>query len=69
MATYTITINERTEIGKSLLVLIKSMGSAVSLTPTKKIQKNGLDEALEDIKLGRLHSAKNANDLIEQCLK
>ena len=30
-------------------------------------KKTGLDEALEDVKRGRVHSAKNAKDLISQC--
>lgn len=32
-------------------------------------KKTGLDEALDDVKKGRVHTAKNANDLISQCSK
>jgi hypothetical protein len=31
--------------------------------------KQGLDEAMEDVKNNRVHHAKNAKDLISQCLK
>ncbi len=30
-------------------------------------KKTGLDEAIEDVKSGRIYSAKNAKDLITQC--
>lgn len=42
MATYTITVNERTDTGKALLALIKSLG--VLITPTR--QKTTTSESL-----------------------
>lgn len=30
-------------------------------------KRTGLDEAIDDVKKGRIHSAKNAKDLIRQC--
>lgn len=63
MATYTITINERTLGGKGVLSLLQSLKDIVSIKP------NGLDESLIDIKEGRVHYAKNAKDLISQCSK
>ena len=63
MATYIITINERTAVGKSVLTLLKSLKDVVAIQP------NGLDESLLDIKEGRIHYAKDAKDLISQCSK
>lgn len=31
-------------------------------------KKSGLEEALEDVRKGRVHHAKDAHDLIKQCL-
>jgi len=63
MATYTITINERTNAGKGVLSLLQSLKDIVTIKP------NGLDESLLDIKEGRVHYAKDAKDLIHQCSK
>jgi hypothetical protein len=61
MATYTITINERTIAGKGVLSLLQSLKDVVTIKP------NGMYESLMDIKEGRVHYAKNAKDLIHQC--
>jgi len=63
MAKYVITINERTTLGKSVLTLFKSLKDVVILKP------NGLDESLLDVEEGRVHYAKDATDLINQCSK
>ena len=31
-------------------------------------KKNGIEEALDDVKAGRVYHAENAHDLIEKCL-
>jgi hypothetical protein len=48
MATYTITVNERTDTGKALLALIKSMG--VLITPTRQNSAKGDSLTLEAIR-------------------
>ena len=63
MATYIITINERTSVGKGVLTLLKSLKGVVTIKP------NGIDESLLDIKEGRIHYAKDTKDLISQCSK
>jgi len=63
MATYTITINERTLAGKGVLALLQSLKEVVTIKP------NGLDESLSDINEGRIHYAKDAKDLISKCYK
>jgi hypothetical protein len=63
MATYTITINERTAAGKGVLALLQSLKDVVTIKP------NSMDESLLDIKAGKVHYAKDAKDLISQCSK
>lgn len=63
MATYIITINERTLAGKGVMALLQSLKEVVT------IKQNGLDESLTEIKEGKVHYAKNAKDLISQCSK
>ncbi len=67
MTTYTITINEHTNSGKKLMEYLKSIeGIKVEKAKTKNL---ALDEAIDDIKNGRIYKAKNADDLIKSCLK
>jgi len=61
MATYTITINERTEAGKGVLTLLQSLKGIVTIKP------NGLDESLMEVNEGKVYYAKDAKDLIDQC--
>lgn len=63
MATYIITINERTKVGKGVLALLQSLKGVVNIKP------NALDESLLDSKEGRVHYAKDAKHLISQCSK
>jgi hypothetical protein len=66
MATYNITINERTRSGKKLVDLLKSLNEVVSFS---KISKNSaVDEALNDVENGRIYKATDAQDLINKCL-
>lgn len=66
MATYTITINEKTKAGKKLVALLESLNEVISISKIRK--SKGLDEALEDVKHGRVFEAENAKDLINKCL-
>jgi hypothetical protein len=42
--------------------------SAQPLVMPMPTRKSGIDEANEDIKAGRVYTAKNGEDLIRQCL-
>lgn len=64
MATYTIHINERTKTGKNLIEFLKSLKGIVSISSA-----SGLEESLHDLRTGKVHNAKNANDLVDECLK
>jgi hypothetical protein len=63
MATYTVTINEKTLTGKSVLNLLQSLKDVVTIKP------NSIEESLLEVKEGKVHYAKNAKDLIQQCSK
>jgi hypothetical protein len=64
MSTITLKYNNRNRIAKKTLDYILSLGIfevSTSISP--------LDESEKDIRAGRVYSAKNADDLIMQCLK
>ena len=67
MATYTITINERTNAGRQLLSYLLGLGLIKDRVTTKK--KTGLEEAEEDIKAGRVYTATSASDLFNQLMQ
>jgi len=66
MATYTITISDRSKKGKSLIDFLKTL-EGVEIRKEKS--NNALSEAFEDIKEGRVYKAIDATDLINSCLK
>lgn len=63
MATYTLEINERTKIGKSIVNLIKSLGSNVA--SIKPIKPSGIEQGLADIEAGRVEHVDNVKDLFK----
>jgi len=65
MATLTINYDARNKNIKTLLKVIMNLGA----TPVNTTRKTGMDEALEDIKNGRIYAAKDAKSLINQCLQ
>jgi len=67
MATYTITINVRTNSGKKLMDYLKSIDGVE--VKRAKTSNSALDEAIDDIKNGRVYKAKNADELVNSCLR
>lgn len=67
MATYTVTINERTNAGRQLLNYLLGLGLIKERVSVKK--KTGFEEAEEDIKAGRVYTASSAADLFNQLMK
>ena len=61
MATITLRYDARNTIAKKTIDYILSLGVFEKRTE--------LDEAIEDAKMGRIHRAKNAKDLINQCTR
>jgi len=59
MTSYILTINEENSIAKSLLKVLKSL-SYVTVIPQKKEKKiTAYDQAIEDVKMGRVTAYKN----------
>ena len=67
MATYTVTINERTNAGRQLLNYLLGLGLIKDRVSVRK--KTGLEEAEEDIRAGRVYTANSAADLFNQLMK
>lgn len=67
MATYTVTINERTNAGRQLLNYLVDLGLIKDRVATRK--KTGFEEAEEDIREGRVYTASSASDLFNQLMK
>lgn len=67
MATYTVTINERTNAGRQLLNYLLGLGLIKDKVTTRK--KTGFEEAEEDIREGRVYTASSASDLFNQLMK
>lgn len=56
---------------KSILPHLKKILNAidgVSIAKPSKTKKCGLDEALDDVKAGRVHHADNVDDMFKQVL-
>ncbi len=68
MATYTIKINERTKEGKRLAAML-GKSKAVTMFTHRRRTYAGLEEALKDVREGRVFEVKDADDLIRQCLE
>jgi len=64
MATYTIHINERTKTGRNLIECLKSLKDIVTISSA-----SGIEESLHDLRTGKVHKAKDANNLLKECLK
>jgi len=59
MSSYILEVNERKVSGKHLIAYLKSLSSLdVYLKPQTK-EMSGLDEAIEDLKMGRVTKHKN----------
>ena len=67
MATYTVTINERTNAGRQLLNYLLGLGLVKDKVMPRK--KTGFEEAEADIEAGRVYTAKSASDLFNQLMQ
>jgi len=65
MATITLKYDTHNKNISVLLGVIMDLGAV----RVNKPRKTGLDEALEDVKKGRVYTAKNSKNLIATCLQ
>jgi hypothetical protein len=54
---------------KKLLELFITLGGKVTKQNSTKSKKGSLDEAIAEYRSGKTYKAKDAHDLIEQCLQ
>ena len=66
MATYAVNINERTQAGKSLFIYLNSLG--VITERLKHPHRPGIDEALDDVRAGRVYHADSVDAMFKQIL-
>ena len=69
MATATIEYDGRSTAMKKLIELFITLGGKVTEQNLSKPKKVSLDEAIAEYRSGKTYKAKDAHDLIEQCLK
>ena len=63
MATYTITINERTTSGKALIAYLQALGVLLrKVTPEKK---SSLERSQEDIREGRIEKFASSEEMFQ----
>ncbi len=65
----TTTLTTSITIPKVDLSLLKDLAKKFGWTINPSTKASGLDEALNDIKVGNVYHASNAQDLIRQCLE
>ena len=63
MATYTITLNERTSSGKALLAYLKALGVLINKVPTKS--KSSYLRSQEDKRAGRVETFSSPQEMFE----
>ena len=59
MSSYILEVNERKVSGKHLIAYLKSLSSLDVYLKPQIEEMSGLDEAIEDIKMGRVTKHKN----------
>jgi len=64
MATVTINYDAHNTNITALLGVIMNLGA----THVNSTYQTGIEEALEDVRNGRIYTAKDAKNLIQQCL-
>lgn len=64
LKTFEISIPEK--YASAIRSLVKSMGGSIKI---RKEKKCGLDEALEDVKAGRVHSYSSVDEMWEALMK
>ena len=65
MSTITINYDARNKNITALLNVVMNLGAV----PVDTSKKTGIEEALQDVKKGRIYAAKDAKSLIKQCLQ
>ena len=65
MATYTLTINERSTQGKALLAYLEALKLDVKRVRKANRKKGSFEQSLDDIRYGRVTSYDSVDDLFK----
>jgi hypothetical protein len=63
MATYSMTINERTNAGKALLAYLEMLQVNLQRLPAVRFRKSSYERSMDDIKNGRIETFASADEM------
>ena len=63
MATYSMTINERSNDGQALLAYLSALKIDLQRMPTIRLRKGSYERSMEDIKHGRIEKFASADEM------
>ena len=63
MATYALTINERSNSGKALLEYLEALKLDLQLIPKVRVRKSSYERSMDDIKHGRIETFDSADEM------
>ena len=63
MATYSMTINERSTQGQALLAYLQALKIDLQRLPTISLRKSSYERSMEDIKHGRVEKFASADEM------
>ncbi len=63
MATYALTINERSTSGRALLEYLEALKLDLQLLPKVRMRKSSYERSMDDIKHGRIEKFASADDM------
>ena len=65
MATYALTINERSMNGKALLEYLEALKLDIQLLPKVRLRKSSYERSMDDIKHGRIEKFASADEMCQ----
>ena len=63
MATYSLTINERSSHGQALLAYLRALKVDLQKLPTIRLRKSSYERSEEDIRYGRVEKFASADEM------
>lgn len=63
MATYSMTINERSQAGQALLAYLSALKVDLQRMPTIRLRKSSYERSMDDIKHGRIEKFASADEM------
>ena len=63
MATYSMTINERSNAGQALLAYLSALNIDLQRMPTIRLRKSSYERSMDDIKHGRIEKFASADEM------